>query len=500
MKSILKPTIFFIILILISTTLLAQAPDTLWTKTYGGINYDSGNTVQQTSDGGYIIVGMTVPFNENYPDVFLIKTDAGGDTLWTKTFGDTLIDIGNFVQQTSDGGYIITGYTKGVFSSWLGSFWIHSSKVWLIKTNSSGDTLWTKTLGTSPFNAGISVQQTLDGGYIVLADSGSFGGEESGGYTWLLKTDASGDTLWTKTFGECSAGVSHNNFCSSIQQTTDGGFVLAGYSDYPDGNEDIWIIKTDFLGDTLWTSSFGTTNRDYANCVQQTTDGGYILVGIKGALNNSADIWLIKTDALGDTLWTRTFAGDYALGHSVQQTSDGGYILIGSTGYASFEHDDWLIKTDNLGNIQWTKTFGGSNEDLCTSVQKTSDGGYVLTGRTSSYGAGGSDVWLIKTAAEPSHVENKNPNIIPVDYVLKQNYPNPFNPSTTIEFNLPKSEYVELKVYNILGKEVSTLVSNKLNQGNHTYTFDGKNLASGIYYYQLTAGDFREVKKMILIR
>ena len=138
MKSILKPTIFFIILILISTTLLAQAPDTLWTKTYGGINYDSGNTVQQTSDGGYIIVGMTVPFNENNPDIFLIKTDAGGDTLWTKTFGDTLIDIGNFVQQTSDGGYIIAGYIGVRIYVKTGGF---ETDVYLIKTDGNGNQL-----------------------------------------------------------------------------------------------------------------------------------------------------------------------------------------------------------------------------------------------------------------------------------------------------------------------------------------------------------------------
>jgi hypothetical protein len=372
MKSIQIPIIIFFILIFNSTTLLAQAPDTLWTRTFGS-SQDEGHSVQQTSDGGYIVTGWTASIGAGGSDVWLIKTDASGDTIWTRTFGGSGMDKGRSVQQTTDGGYVVAG-------------------------------------NTASFGAG------------------GFG-------FWLIKTDSSGDTIWTKTFGGRGS------------------------------------------------------DSDYGHSVQQTSDGGYVVTG-----DNGFGVWLIKTDASGDTLWTRIFVGG-GVGYSVQQTSDGGYIVAGETGSSV-----WLIKTDAWGDTLWTRTFGGNDSDCGHSVQQTTDGGYIVAGVTSSVGAGFYNVWLIKTAADPSQLENKNLIVLPTDYVLKQNYPNPFNPITRIEFSLPKFEFVELKVYNILGKEVSTLVSEKLIQGNHIYTFDGKNLASGIYYYQLTAGDYRQVKKMILLR
>jgi hypothetical protein len=144
------------------------------------------------------------------------------------------------------------------------------------------------------------------------------------------------------------------------------------------------------------------------------------------------------------------------------------------------------------------KTYGGGGDDNGKSVKETNDGGYIIAGYKGMYQGMGEFAWFIKTTRDPLSIEDHTRSISA--YWLSQNYPNPFNPSTTIEFTLPKSELTTLKVYNILGKEVATLVSKKLNQGNHTYQFDGKNLASGVYYYQLVAGDYREVKKMILLR
>ena len=368
--------------------------EALWTKTFGGSDYDGGYSVQQTSDGGYIIAGMTDSYGAGEHDVWLIKTDESGDTLWTKTFGGSEGDAGGCVQQTSDGGYVVVGYTR--------SYSAGDYDVWLIKTDESGDTLWTKTFGGSDSDVGNSVQQTSDGGYIIAGITEFYGAGEPFWWNqdvWLIKTDESGNTLWTKTFGG-----SGEDWGISVQQTTDGGYIITGRMEsYLTAPEDVWLIKTDVLGDTLWTKTYGGSGDDGGSSVQQTTDGGYIIAGGTESYGaGNSDVWLIKTDALGDTLWTKTFGGNgKEYGGSVQQTSDGGYIIEGSTeSYGAGNSDVWLIKTDASGDEVWTKTFGGSDWDGGGSVQQTFDGGYIVTGYTYSYGQGDSDVWLIRLAPE----------------------------------------------------------------------------------------------------
>ena len=208
------------------------AAQTSWWRTYGGTLTDQGWSVQQTSDGGYIIAGRTYSFGAGNSDVYLTKTNTPGDTLWTRTYGGTSEDDGYSVQQTTDSGYIITGYTAS-FSA---------GGVYLIRTNASGDTLWTRTYGGTSEDVGTSVQQTLDGGYIVAGYTLTFG---AGGYdAYLIKTDASGDTMWTRTYGGTGDDQGY-----SVQQTSDGGYIIAGrtYS-FGAGNSDVYLIKTDSLG------------------------------------------------------------------------------------------------------------------------------------------------------------------------------------------------------------------------------------------------------------
>jgi hypothetical protein len=330
-----------------------QPPDTLWTRTYGGTNMDWGWAVQQTLDSGFIIAGVTWSSGAGSADVYLIKTDSLGDTLWTKTYGGPNEDYGLSVEQTSDGGYIIAGRTQ--------SYGAGSVDVYLIRTDSLGDTLWTKTYGAVYADIGLSVQQTSDEGYIVVGYTEPYGANEY--FAYLIKTDSLGDTLWTGRYGETLG----NCIGWSVQQTTDDGYIIAGYAEVAGLWDDVYLVKTDSLGDTLWTKTYGGLYWDDGYAVQQTADGGYIVAGRTNSYGAGGyDVYLIKTDSLGDTLWTRAIGGGiWDIGRSVQQTTDGGYIVAGYTDSFGgiFNYDVYVIKTDADGDTLWTQIYGGVSPD-----------------------------------------------------------------------------------------------------------------------------------------
>jgi hypothetical protein len=366
-------------------TVVATAQVT-FLRTYGGDSADYGYRVRQTNEGGYLLLGSTRSFGAGGSDVWLIKTDALGDTLWTRIYGGTGNDEAYAVVQTTDGGYVMAGQTS--------SFGAGSSDFWLIRADSSYDTLWTRCYGGASNDGASVVVQTTDGGYVIAGQTSSFG---AGSYdVWLVRTDASGDTLWTRTYGD--TGV---DFGRWVAQTTDSGFLVVGVTEsYGAGERDAWLIKVGPTGDTLWTRTYGGPSDDHAYAATQTEDSGYAIIGFTESFGAGRDdVWLIRTDASGDTLWTRTYGGpSFDYGYSVAQTRDGGYIIAGYTlSYGAGFYDAWLVKTDATGGTMWTQTFGGTSNDECFSVAQTDDGGYVLGGRTQASMLAEEDAWLIKT-------------------------------------------------------------------------------------------------------
>ena len=263
-----------------------------WSQTFGGIiGVNFGYSTKQTNDGGYIITG------QNQEDVILIKTDGNGNELWTKFFGGTDLDRGYSVQQTNDGGYIITGFISDT------TIFFPTADVYLIKTDVNGIELWSQTFGGTSSDWGYSVQQTNDGGYIITGNTNSFGNGSSDVY--LIKTDGNGNEQWSQTFGGTDGDEGY-----SVQQTNDGGYIITGWTaSFGSPYGQIYLIKTDGNGNEQWSQTFGGTiwnsSVSSGNSVQQTTDGGYIITGMINNEFDIMDIILIKTDSNGNI--TSTF-------------------------------------------------------------------------------------------------------------------------------------------------------------------------------------------------
>ena len=380
-------------IILLSLLLLGIYPSTInaqvtFQKTFGGNSTDLAYAVQITADGGYIVVGYTISVGAGNRDVVLTRLDEHGNTIWVKIYGESNADYGWTVDQTSDGGFIVGAHSE--------SYGAGSHDVMLLKTDGDGEIAWVRYYGGSSADGAYSIQETGDGGLIVAGHTNTFGAGAHDIY--LIKTDENGDTLWTKTYG-----ASSQDYLQSVHQTSDGGYIMAAYSaGFGAGSNDFYLIRVNSNGDTLWTNSYGGSGSDIAYSVQQTTDSGFIVAGYTssfGAGNN--DVYLLKLDPEGNVLWAKTYGGsgeDY--GFSVLQTTGGGFVIAGQTYSFGSNGDVYLIRTDNNGNHLWSYAYGGTGEDKAWSVKQSGDGGFIIAGYTNSFGEGGLDLYIIKTDAD----------------------------------------------------------------------------------------------------
>ena len=353
---------------------------TTFEKWYGGDYKDEGSSVIQTADSCYLVAG-DIRYASNYTDAYLLKLDENGDTIWTRRYGGNNYDFAYSVIQTTDGNYVLVGRTWSYGAGWFDAY--------LIKTNQNGDTLWTKTYGGSGKDGGGSVKQTTDGGYI-------FTGQYNYTDVYLVKTDGDGDLIWSKTYG--GSGTDGG---MDVIQTADSCYLVVGLTKSFGPNPstgNIYVIKTKQNGDTVWTRVIGDNAEDYPRSICEAIDGGYIIAGFTQSHGaGGRDVYLVKIDANGDTVWTKTYGGTgQDVAYSIARVGVQGYIIIGQTdSYGAGNSDVWVIRTDVNGDTLWTRTYGGNQDDYASSVARTVDGGYILTGRTDSYGAGG-DIYVIK--------------------------------------------------------------------------------------------------------
>ncbi len=424
----MKTKILFITAFLLVS--FTAKPQIQWQKSLGGNFWDEANSIVQTSDGGYIVAGSSasndgdVSGNHGNYDYWIVKLDDSGNIQWQRSLGGSDFDQANSIIHTSDGGYIVAGFSKSNDGDVSGN---HGNEdYWIVKLNSTGNIQWQKSLGGNNDDEANSIVQTSDGGYIVAGASksndGNVSGNHGGSDYWIVKLDSAGNIQW-----QMSHGGSNDDEAYSIVQTSDGGYIVAGASKSNNndvsgnhGDYDYWIVKLDASGNIQWQKSYGGDFEDKAYSIVQTLDGRYVVAGASMSLggdvienHGASDYWIVKLDSSGNIQWQKSLGGNAAdEAHSIIQTSDGGYAVAGISssndgdvsghnGNTTYS-DYWIVKLDTSGNLQWENSFGGSEEDEAYSIVQTSDGGYIVAGSSQSNNGdvsgnhGTLDYWIVK--------------------------------------------------------------------------------------------------------
>jgi len=387
----LKPCYFILVLLVFLPASvyasLPNPPDTLWAMTYDAGDVEKAYRARATDDGGFIVCGSTRSPGPGDTDAYLVRTTPAGHVIWARNYGGAVTEEVFDVVQTSDGGYAAVGYTS---TNTAGYF-----DVYFIRTDAGGDTLWTKTYGGIDYDYGYSVEETADGGFIIAGRTSSFGKGWRSAY--FIRTDAGGDTLWTRAHGGWGKDEAYG-----ITAMADGGYVATGYTEsYGAGGRDIWLLRLDAAGDTVWTRTYGGAVDERGEDIRRTADKGFIIAGRSNSFNPPLhDMYLVRIDAAGDTLWTRTYGGaamDHA--YSVDQTLDGGFVVAGYTdSFGAGGRDAYVVRCDEAGDTLWTKTLGGASSDCGYSAEQIAGGGYMICGWTYSMGTGDGDAFLAALA------------------------------------------------------------------------------------------------------
>jgi hypothetical protein len=511
--------LFFLLFIIsgLKDTVQGQAPGIQWQNALGGTSFDQVKSVIYTADGGFAAAGITtssngdVTTNYGYGDVWVVKLNSSGSLQWQKSYGGSADEGAQSIRQTADGGFIVAGASTSADGDVTENKGLND--IWILKLDASGNLQWQKSYGGSSVEIAYDIQQTTDLGYIVAGYTISNNGDVSGNHgfedMWILKLDAAGNLDWQKTFG---GTMDERAF--SIQQTNDGGYIAAGYTKSTNGditnyygNYDWWIVKMHSDGSLQWQKSFGGSQNDQCYSIIPATDGGYIAAG-KTASNNgdvtinkgAHDLWVVKMDETGNLQWQKTYGGsgvDQA--YEIKAVSSGGYVIAGSSyslnGDVTGNHggyDFWVIRIDNAGNLLWQKSLGGSSVEEAYSIAQAGNSGYIVAGGTLSVNGdvtgnhGDFDFWLVKL--------NETIQPLPVELLnfegINQHNKNILKWSTASELN---NDYfiLERNTGNVDFITIDKIYSKgNSSQTQYYSTEDFEIEENTIYYYRLKQVDF----------
>ena len=511
MKKLLSAFLFLVVFTAAFMVHAQVIPSIEWQKSVGGSSNDSAYCIQQTSDGGYIVAGSSysndsdVTENHGGEDYWIVKTDASGNIVWQKSFGGSSNDIAASIQQTSDGGFIVAGSSASNDGDVSGNHGL--ADYWIVKLDALGNLVWQKCFGGSKNDNAYSVQQTSDGGFIVAGSSYSNDDDVSGNHGfndyWIVRLSSDGNLTWQKYFG----GL-HIDFASSVLQTADGGFIVAGSSSSPNGDvvghhgsafPDYWIMKLDVNGNIVWQKCLGSWEWDAPYSIRLIAGGGFIVAGyasfnngdVTGNHGGSNDYWVAKLDPEGNLIWEKSLGGtgdDRA--YSIDPTSDGGFIIAGGSnsddGDVSGRHgasgnDEWIVKLNADGNLIWQKMWGGFGDELAYSILQTSEGGFIVAGSSNSHGGdvsgnhGNYDYWIVKLTSDQTGIASLSTNFISL-------YPNPVQSELNIDLTTSSIE-ATIRVYDLQGRIMSLPVSDFLTSS--SVQLNTTSLSDGFYTLQI---------------
>jgi hypothetical protein len=466
--------------------------DTLWTRTYGGSANDGFRSVIKTGDGGFLAVGYTYSFGDEDGNVYAVKTSADGDLVWQRSYGGPGRDYG-FSACEVGGGFAIAGRT----TSWGSG----KEDVYVVRIDADGDTVWTRTYGGSARDEGRSICRTSDGCLVVAGSTQSFGMGLDDMY--LIKIDAAGDTVWTLTLG----GV-ESDWAQSVCETPEGCYGVGGTSGSNTGNRDICVAKVDAGGSAVWQRYYGSTggvDPDWGMSVCATPDSGITLAGYQALEGKDpGEVVILGLDKDGTQAYYRKYASAYyQYGCGICATHDGGFVVCGADKNPDTQKNDLLLLKRIPGSgWLWVETVGGAASDWGSSVLEIQPGCFLVAGHTQSYGAGGFDGWLVKLCDAVASVEGESGRYPVLDLAADTN---PFGPKTTIRFAVPKAGPVMLAVYDISGRRVAVLLDEPRAAGDHRVVWDGtdssgRQVGPGIYVARLVSGGLVETEKLILLK